>query len=42
MQATRYAAAVETNGYRVEMITNENIEKHIMSITRNRLTNKVG
>ncbi|KAG9829606.1 Piwi-domain-containing protein, partial [Aureobasidium melanogenum] len=42
VQGTRYAAAVETNGYRVEMITNENIEKHIMSLIRNGWMNKVG
>jgi hypothetical protein len=31
VQGTRYAATVETNGHRVEMITDENVEKHIMS-----------
>ncbi|CAD0106681.1 unnamed protein product [Aureobasidium uvarum] len=42
LQGTRYAAAVETNGYRVEMITDENIEKHIMSLIKNGWVNKVG
>ncbi|KAI5204824.1 Piwi-domain-containing protein [Aureobasidium subglaciale] len=41
-EATRYAAAVETNGYRVEMITDENIEKHIMSLVKNGWSAKVG
>jgi len=41
VQATRYAAAVETNGHRVEMITDENIEKHIMSLIKNGWSNKV-
>ncbi|KAI5239632.1 Piwi-domain-containing protein [Aureobasidium subglaciale] len=41
-QATRYAAAVETNGHRVEMITDENIEKHIMSLVKNGWSAKVG
>ncbi|KAH0034945.1 hypothetical protein KCU78_g2157, partial [Aureobasidium melanogenum] len=31
-QGTRYATTVETNGYRVEMITNEKMEKHLMSL----------
>ncbi|KAK6007346.1 hypothetical protein QM012_006354 [Aureobasidium pullulans] len=42
VQGTRYAAAVETNGFRVEMITDENIEKHIMPLIRNGWMNKVG
>ncbi|CAC9887733.1 unnamed protein product [Aureobasidium pullulans] len=33
--ATRYAAAVKTNSYRVEMITDKNIEKHIISLIEN-------
>ena len=41
VQATCYAAAVETNGHRVEMITDENIEKHIMSLIKNGWSNKV-
>ncbi|KAI4731767.1 Piwi-domain-containing protein [Aureobasidium sp. EXF-10728] len=42
LNGTRYAAAVETNGCRVEMITDENIEKHIMSLIKNGWVNKVG
>lgn len=42
VQGTRYAAAVETNGFRVEMITDENIDKHIMSLIKNGWVNKVG
>ncbi|KAH0345563.1 hypothetical protein KCU81_g4297, partial [Aureobasidium melanogenum] len=42
VQGTRYATAVGTNGYRVEMITNENIKKHITSLARNGWMNKVG
>jgi eukaryotic translation initiation factor 2C len=42
VQGTRYAAAVETNGHRVEMITDENIEKHIMSLIKNGWSPKVG
>ena len=41
VQGTRYAAAVETNGHRVEMITDENIEKHIMSLIKNGWAHKV-
>ncbi|THZ05043.1 hypothetical protein D6C91_10528 [Aureobasidium pullulans] len=33
--ATCYAAAIKTNSYRVEMITNKNIEKHIISLIKN-------
>ncbi|THW26201.1 hypothetical protein D6D22_10808 [Aureobasidium pullulans] len=33
--ATRYAAAIKTNSYRVEMITDKNIEKHIISLIEN-------
>ncbi|THX66981.1 hypothetical protein D6D04_10871 [Aureobasidium pullulans] len=33
--ATRYAAGVKTNGYRVEIITDKNIEKHIISLIKN-------
>ncbi|THV67390.1 Piwi-domain-containing protein, partial [Aureobasidium pullulans] len=33
--ATRYAAAIETNGHRVEMITDEKIKKHIISLIKN-------
>lgn len=40
--ATRYAAAVETNGHRVEMITDENVEKHIMSLIKNGWVPRVG
>ncbi|THZ29175.1 Piwi-domain-containing protein [Aureobasidium pullulans] len=40
--ATRYAAAVETNGHRVEMITDENIEKHIISLIKNGWSRQVG
>jgi eukaryotic translation initiation factor 2C len=42
VQGTRYAAAVETNGHRVEMITDENVEKHIMSLIKNGWSLKVG
>jgi eukaryotic translation initiation factor 2C len=42
VQGTRYAAAVETNGYRVEMITDENIKKHIISLVKNGWAPKVG
>jgi eukaryotic translation initiation factor 2C len=35
VQGTRYAATVETNGHRVEMVTDENVEKHIMSLIKN-------
>jgi hypothetical protein len=31
VQGTRHAATVESNGHRVEKITDENVEKHIMS-----------
>ena len=34
-KATRYAADVETNGNRVEVMTNENIEKHFASLIKN-------
>ncbi|CAD0043232.1 unnamed protein product, partial [Aureobasidium pullulans] len=33
--ATRYAAAIKTNSYRVEIITDKNIEKHIISLIKN-------
>ncbi|CAC9892102.1 unnamed protein product [Aureobasidium pullulans] len=33
--ATRYATAIKTNSYRVEMITDKNIEKHIISLIKN-------
>jgi eukaryotic translation initiation factor 2C len=42
VQGTRYAATVETNGHRVEMITDENVEKHIMSLIKNGWSLKVG
>ncbi|THW26148.1 hypothetical protein D6D22_10811 [Aureobasidium pullulans] len=33
--ATRYATAIKTNSYRVEMITDKNIEKYIISLIEN-------
>ncbi|CAD0083698.1 unnamed protein product [Aureobasidium vineae] len=39
---THYAAAVETNGHRVEMITDENIEKHIITLIQNGCSRQVG
>lgn len=42
VQGTRYAAAVETNGHRVEMITDENIEKHIIPLVKFGWSPRVG